>query len=161
MWPVLLSFGPFHLYGYGAAIAFGGVLAARPLWLHRAKMGLRDEESFWTLINLAVLSGFIGGKLMFLQLLPVGGALAAARLKFVGRFARIGIQGCRFAGGIAARAGVDPHGRAGPRQSRSGRGDRTLFGGTAISGARRAGAHRPHRDRDPSRSICRRDWKVC
>jgi len=62
--PVLFSFGPFHLYGYGAAITLGGVLGARLLWLRREKMGLRDEESFWGLLNLAVLSGFAGGKLM-------------------------------------------------------------------------------------------------
>lgn len=66
MWPVLLSFGPFKLYGYGAAITLGAVFAGRLLWLRREKMGLRDEESFWVLINLAVMSGFIGGKLLFM-----------------------------------------------------------------------------------------------
>lgn len=64
MLPVLFSLGPFHLYGYGAAITVGGVIGARLLWLRRAKMGLRDDESFWALLNLAVLSGFLGGKLM-------------------------------------------------------------------------------------------------
>lgn len=66
MCPVLLAFGPFKLYGYGAAITLGGVIGARLLWLRREKMGLRDEESFWALINLAVLSGFLGGKLLFM-----------------------------------------------------------------------------------------------
>lgn len=66
MLPVLLAFGPLRLHGYGAAIALGGVLGARLLWLRREKMGLRDEDSFWALINLAVLSGFLGGKLLFL-----------------------------------------------------------------------------------------------
>lgn len=64
MLPVLFSLGPFHLYGYGAAITLGGVLGARLLWLRRAKMGLSDDESFWALLNVAVLSGFLGGKLM-------------------------------------------------------------------------------------------------
>ncbi len=64
MLPVLFSFGPFHLYGYGFAITVGGVIGARLLWLRRAKMGLRDDESFWALLNIAVLSGFVGGKLM-------------------------------------------------------------------------------------------------
>lgn len=64
MLPVLLSFGPFHLYGYGFAITVGAVIGARLLWLRRAKMGLRDDESFWALLNIAVLSGFLGGKLM-------------------------------------------------------------------------------------------------
>ncbi|MBI4062267.1 MAG: prolipoprotein diacylglyceryl transferase [Elusimicrobia bacterium] len=64
--PILLNLGPLRLYGYGAAITLGGVIVARLLWLRRAKMGLPDDESFWTLINLAVLSGFLGGKLLFL-----------------------------------------------------------------------------------------------
>ena len=66
MWPVLLAFGPFRLYGYGAAITVGCVLGVRLLWLRREKMGLKDEESFWGLINLAVLSGFLGGKLFYI-----------------------------------------------------------------------------------------------
>ena len=66
MWPVLLAFGPLRLHGYGAAIMLGGVIGIRLLWLRREKMGLRDEESFWALINLAVASGFLGGKLLFM-----------------------------------------------------------------------------------------------
>ncbi|MDO8757424.1 MAG: prolipoprotein diacylglyceryl transferase, partial [Elusimicrobiota bacterium] len=66
MLPILFSIGPFHLYGYGAAITLGGIIGARLLWLRRAKMGLRDDESFWALLNLAVLSGFLGGKLMYM-----------------------------------------------------------------------------------------------
>lgn len=64
--PVIFAFGPLTLYGYGAAITLGGVVGARLLWLRREKMGLRDDESFWALINLAVLSGFLGGKLLFM-----------------------------------------------------------------------------------------------
>lgn len=64
--PILFSLGPLRLYGYGASIMLGGVLGARFLWLRREKMGLPDEESFWALINLTVLSGFLGGKLLFL-----------------------------------------------------------------------------------------------
>ena len=66
MRPVLLFVGAMPLYGYGSAIAFGGVIAARLLWLRREKMGLRDADSFWELINLVVLSGFLGGKILFL-----------------------------------------------------------------------------------------------
>ena len=66
MLPILLAIGPFKLYGYGAAITLGGVLGARFLWRRRAAMGLRDEESYWALINLAVMSGFLGGKILFL-----------------------------------------------------------------------------------------------
>lgn len=66
MWPVLWSYGPLRLYGYGAAIVFGAALSARLMWRWREKAGLRDEESFWALINIAALSGFLGGKLLFL-----------------------------------------------------------------------------------------------
>lgn len=64
--PILLAIGPFKLYGYGAAITLGGALAARLMWTRREKAGLRDEESYWALMNLAALSGFAGGKLLFM-----------------------------------------------------------------------------------------------
>ncbi len=67
VYPVLFALGPLRLYGYGAAIALGGVIGARLLWLRRAKMGLPNEESFWALLNIACLSGFLGGKLLFLM----------------------------------------------------------------------------------------------
>ncbi len=66
MRPVLLDVGAFHLYGYGASIMLGAIISVSLLWPHRAKMGLPNEESFWAVINLAVVSGFIGGKLLFL-----------------------------------------------------------------------------------------------
>ena len=66
MYPVLLAFGPFKLYGYGAAITLGGVISAGLLWFRREKMGLPREEDFFAIINLAVLSGFVGGKILFL-----------------------------------------------------------------------------------------------
>jgi phosphatidylglycerol---prolipoprotein diacylglyceryl transferase len=64
--PVLFSLGPLHLYGYGAAITLGAIVAARILWLRRVQMGLPDEDSYWALINIAAMSGFLGGKLMFM-----------------------------------------------------------------------------------------------
>jgi phosphatidylglycerol:prolipoprotein diacylglycerol transferase len=66
MLPVLFSLGPLRLYGYGAAITLGAIVAARILWLRRAKMGLPDEDSYWALINIAAVSGFLGGKLMYM-----------------------------------------------------------------------------------------------
>ena len=66
MLPVLFSLGPLRLYGYGAAITLGAVVAARILWLRRGKMGLPDEDSYWALINIAAVSGFLGGKLMYM-----------------------------------------------------------------------------------------------
>lgn len=66
MLPVLLSVGPFRLYGYGFMITVGGLLGARLLWLRRARMGLKNDEEFWALINVACLSGFLGGKILHL-----------------------------------------------------------------------------------------------
>ncbi len=66
MWPVLWAYGPLRIYGYGAAITLGGLIGARLLWLRREKMGLKTEEDFWALLNAACLSGFFGGKILFL-----------------------------------------------------------------------------------------------
>jgi phosphatidylglycerol:prolipoprotein diacylglycerol transferase len=66
VFPILLAIGPFKLFGYGAAITLGGALSARLMWNCREKAGLRDEESYWALINIAALSGFAGGKLLFM-----------------------------------------------------------------------------------------------
>lgn len=66
MRPVLLSVGSFHLYGYGAAITLGGIVSAGLLYRRREKIGLPREEDFFAIINLAVLSGFIGGKILFM-----------------------------------------------------------------------------------------------
>lgn len=66
MQPILLAFGPFKLYGYGAAITLGGALAARLIWTRRRRVGLRDEESYWALMNIAALSGFLGGKILYM-----------------------------------------------------------------------------------------------
>lgn len=65
MWPVLWSYGPLRLYGYGAAITFGAALTAALMWRFRVKAGLKDEESFWALVNVAAISGFLGGKILF------------------------------------------------------------------------------------------------
>ncbi|MBI3289620.1 MAG: prolipoprotein diacylglyceryl transferase [Elusimicrobia bacterium] len=66
MFPVLLEFGPLRLFGYGAAIALGGVLTFRVMWLRRARIGLKDDESYWALLNGLLLSGFGGGHLLYL-----------------------------------------------------------------------------------------------
>lgn len=66
MRPVLLSWGPLRLYGYGAMIALGALAGARLLWLRRERMGLKKDEDFWGLLNLACLAGFAGGKLLFI-----------------------------------------------------------------------------------------------
>ena len=65
MHPVLFQFGPFGVYSYGALIALGGAAACRFWWPRRDKMGLRSEDDFWLLVNLLIVSGFVGGRLLF------------------------------------------------------------------------------------------------
>jgi phosphatidylglycerol---prolipoprotein diacylglyceryl transferase len=66
MHPVLLQLGPFGLYSYGAMIALGGAMATLFWWRRRSKMGLRSDDDFWLLINAIIVSGFVGGRLLFL-----------------------------------------------------------------------------------------------
>lgn len=66
MHPVIFEFGPIRIFGYGLAIALGGVWAFRLLWLRRGVLGLRDEESYWILVNGLLLSGFGGAHLLYL-----------------------------------------------------------------------------------------------
>mgnify|MGYP001595876733 CR=1 FL=1 len=54
-----------RLFGYGAAIAVGGMLAARILWLRRNKAGLSDE-TFWAFLNGLLIAGFVGGHILYL-----------------------------------------------------------------------------------------------
>jgi phosphatidylglycerol:prolipoprotein diacylglycerol transferase len=63
--PVLLAFGPFHLYGYGAMIVLGGVLSFWFLRRRMAKAGLRSDDDFWLLVNVILAGGFAGGRLLF------------------------------------------------------------------------------------------------
>ncbi len=97
MRPVLLACGPVRLYGYGVAIAFGGIISARLLWLRREKMGLRDEESFWALINLVVLAGFFGGKILFLLQSGWGGLSLANGYSAFGGFISVPLCVALFA----------------------------------------------------------------
>jgi len=64
--PLLFSFGPFHLYGYGVMIMLGLV---GPFWfLHRrmAKVGLKDDDEFWIFFNFLFASGFVGARVLYL-----------------------------------------------------------------------------------------------
>ena len=66
MRPVLFEAGPFHLYGYGAMIVLGGILAFAFLRVRMAKLGLGSDDDFWILINVILASGFGGGRILFL-----------------------------------------------------------------------------------------------
>jgi len=64
MHPVLLHFGQIRIYTYGVMIAVGGLFSVL-FWRRRwAKMGLASEEDLWLLINVLIVSGFVGGRLL-------------------------------------------------------------------------------------------------
>ncbi len=65
MRPVLFELGPFHLYGYGAMIVLGGVLSFWFLRGRMAKVGLKSDDDFWLLVNVILLSGFGGGRILY------------------------------------------------------------------------------------------------
>jgi phosphatidylglycerol:prolipoprotein diacylglycerol transferase len=64
--PLLFSFGPFHLYGYGAMIVLGGVFSFWLLRVRMAKLGLKSADDFWILVNVILGAGFGGGRLLYL-----------------------------------------------------------------------------------------------
>ncbi|MBI3565851.1 MAG: prolipoprotein diacylglyceryl transferase [Elusimicrobia bacterium] len=66
MRPVLFALGPFKLYGYGAMIVLGGLLAFGFLRARSAKVGFRSDDDFWLFVNVILGSGFLGGRLLFL-----------------------------------------------------------------------------------------------
>ncbi|MFI5346727.1 MAG: prolipoprotein diacylglyceryl transferase [Elusimicrobiota bacterium] len=66
MKPVLFAFGPFRLYGYGAMLVLAGIAAFGFLYFRMKKAGLKSEDDFWILINVILVSGFGGGRLLFL-----------------------------------------------------------------------------------------------
>ena len=51
MRPVLFALGPFKLYGYGAMIVLGSVLAFGFLHRRMAKAGLRNDDDFWIFVR--------------------------------------------------------------------------------------------------------------
>jgi phosphatidylglycerol:prolipoprotein diacylglycerol transferase len=63
--PVLFELGPFHLYGYGAMIVLGGIFAFWFLRTRMAKLGLMSDDDFWILVNVILLSGFGGGRILY------------------------------------------------------------------------------------------------
>ena len=66
MYPVLLEYGRLRLFSYGVMIALGGLLSCR-FWRGRQKqMGLAKEEDFWLLVNVVLLTGFLGGRALYL-----------------------------------------------------------------------------------------------
>ena len=66
MRPVLFQWGPFRLYGYGAMLVLAGLVAFSFLRVRAKKTGLKNDEDFWLLINVILISGFGGGRILFL-----------------------------------------------------------------------------------------------
>jgi phosphatidylglycerol:prolipoprotein diacylglycerol transferase len=64
--PLLFSFGPFHLYGYGAMIVLGGIFSFWFLHRRMKALGLKTDDDFWILVNVILLSGFGGGRILYL-----------------------------------------------------------------------------------------------
>jgi len=66
VYPVLFHFGPLYIWTYGALIALGGIFSAL-FWKNRmAEIGIKKDEDFWLLINVILMSGFLGGRILFL-----------------------------------------------------------------------------------------------
>lgn len=66
MLPVIVELGPFTLYGYGLMCALGIALGFRTIWRRRERVGLKDDASFWALVNVLTLMGFAGGRVLYL-----------------------------------------------------------------------------------------------
>jgi phosphatidylglycerol:prolipoprotein diacylglycerol transferase len=71
MMPVILRFGNFRLTSYVALIALAGVVTLFYFKHFESKLGLKKREDFWFLANLIGLSGFLGGRLLYLASTPM------------------------------------------------------------------------------------------
>lgn len=66
MKPILFTIGPIAVFGYGVMITLGGLLG---FWFLHSRLkiaGLRGEDDFWILVNVMLLGGFAGGRLLYL-----------------------------------------------------------------------------------------------
>ncbi|MBI5623901.1 MAG: prolipoprotein diacylglyceryl transferase [Elusimicrobia bacterium] len=66
MLPILLQFGPLNIYTYGAMIALGGGLGFWFLHSRSKSMGFSKDEHYWLFVNLVLLCGAIGGRILHL-----------------------------------------------------------------------------------------------
>ena len=66
MHPVLLSFGRYRVFSYGALICLGGIFSSLIWKAKREKIGLRTRDDFWLLVNAVLLGGFVGGRALFI-----------------------------------------------------------------------------------------------
>ncbi len=61
---VLFSIGPIHVHGYGTMIAIG-IVVAMLVAMFRAKRAGLDADRVWGLGFIGIISGFAGGKLLY------------------------------------------------------------------------------------------------
>ncbi|MDE2489889.1 MAG: prolipoprotein diacylglyceryl transferase [Elusimicrobia bacterium] len=66
MRPILFQLGPLKVYGYGVMIVLGGILGFWFLSRRGKKAGIRSDDDFWLLVNVILVSGFVGGRVLFL-----------------------------------------------------------------------------------------------
>src|SRR3712207_1198101 len=62
---VLFNIGPFPVHGYGTMIAIG-IVVAMIVAMFRAKSAGLDSDKVWTLGFIGMISGFAGGKLLYI-----------------------------------------------------------------------------------------------
>lgn len=65
MRPILFNFGSINLYSYGLMIAIG-IIVAVTLFLRRTKTLGLDEDSVLNMIFISIISGVLGGKLLYI-----------------------------------------------------------------------------------------------
>lgn len=92
MHPVFLELGPLRLYSYGVLVALGGALSCVFLYRRREKIGFKEEDHLWLLINVMIFGGFIGGRLLYLlEYVPFsGGEFWAQAFSFSQGFSVLG-----------------------------------------------------------------------
>ncbi len=66
MRPVFFALGPFKLYGYGAVIVLGAVFTFWFLYRRQDKVGFRSDDDFWLFVNVVLVSGWVGGRVLYL-----------------------------------------------------------------------------------------------
>ncbi len=64
--PLIFSWGPFHVAGYGLMIVIGGVVVFGLLYPRMEKLGLKNDEQFWLFVNITLLSGPVSGRILYL-----------------------------------------------------------------------------------------------
>jgi len=92
MHPVLFSFGRLRIFSYGVLIALGGVLSCLIWKAKQKRMGLQTDDDFWSLLNVILVGGFLGGRILFvIEYVPFKAAqLWAAIFSFSRGFSVLG-----------------------------------------------------------------------